>query len=227
LAGAFVLHKSFSSHAFFHPLLVIGGAVALGIGFGFLFNLITMWIQKESEGIFIVLILGLLSLCFGLARVLELDELLATMTMGIVVVNFNPKKEKIFKVLERYTEQLFFVLFFTVSGMHLQFSVLYRSFGIVLVFVLLRAIGKFAGVFIGASIGKAALKVRQYTAGGLIPQGGIVIGLALIICQNTAFSHFSNILLNVIIGATVIHELIGPVLSRFVLKKAGEIEISN
>jgi len=60
--------------------------------------------------------------------------------------------------------------------------------------------------------------------GGLIPQGGIVIGLALMIKQNHAFDEISDIIISVIIGATIIHELIGPIIAKISLIKAGEIK---
>jgi hypothetical protein len=66
--------------------------------------------------------------------------------------------------------------------------------------------------------------VKNYTAGGLIPQGGIVIGLALLINQDPAFSAIADPFINIILGATVIHELIGPVVAKFSLRKAGEID---
>ena len=87
--------------------------------------------KKETEGAFIIVILALLTLCFGVATEIGVDELLATMTMGICVVNFNPKRELIFRIMERYTEELIFVLFFTVSGMHLSFSVLITSYTLI------------------------------------------------------------------------------------------------
>ncbi len=205
------------------PAVEIIGGVLLGIALGFAFNLITRFIQKESEGVLIVLVFAFLSFCFGLATLLGLDELLAAMTMGAVVVNFNAKKEKIFRLLERYTEQLVFVLFFTLSGMHLSFSVLQKYYLLVLFFVIARSVGKVTGAMTGAHLAKSSPKVKKYTAAGLIPQGGIVVGLALIIRQNPAFAFISDIMINVIIGATIIHELIGPVLAEWTLKKAGEI----
>jgi hypothetical protein len=33
--------------------------------------------------------------------------------------------------------------------------------------------------------------------------------------------------LNVIIGATIIHEIIGPIISKFALEKAGEITVNK
>jgi len=66
--------------------------------------------------------------------------------------------------------------------------------------------------------------VKKYAAGGLIPQGGIVIGLALLIKQNPTFDGISDIIISVILGATIIHEIIGPILAKIALKKAGEIK---
>jgi len=205
----------------------IFGAIGVGTLFGLIFNQITRWIKRESEGIFIVILLGLLLVCFGLAKTFNFDELLATMIMGVVVVNFNSNHQKIFKILERYTEQLVFVLFFTISGMQLKFDVLADYYWLVLFFVLFRSAGKFTGTYVGAILSKASPRVKKYTAGGLIPQGGIVIGLALLIKQNPTFDQFSDILLSIIIGATVIHELIGPVIAEYSLKKAGELKMEK
>ncbi len=198
------------------------GAILVGGVVGFIFNKASQHLAKSSEGMMITIIIGFLSLCFGISSYLEVDELLAIMFMGFMVINFNKKQELIFQLLERYTEQLVFILFFTISGMHLDISVLGNVFLVVLLFVILRALGKFTGVLVGAR--KASREVKKYTAGGLIPQGGIVIGLALMIKYNPVFSSISDEFINIILGATVIHEVIGPVITKLSLKKAGEIE---
>jgi Kef-type K+ transport system membrane component KefB len=224
VANAFILHQGFNIYSsLLKPLMIIGGSIILGIIFGFIFNGITLLVERESEGVYIVLILALLALCFGIASLLGFDELLSTMTMGTIVVNFNPKREQIFQILERYTEQLIFILFFTLSGMHLNFSVLSTYLVLMIFFVIFRAAGKLSGTMVGASLSKSSDTVRKYTAGGLIPQGGIVIGLALLMKQNPSFDAISDIIISVIVGATIVHEIIGPVFSKMTLKKAGEI----
>ena len=224
IARVFVTGSGFSIYSsLVQPLLVVIGSIALGIAFGLIFNWVTSFIKKETEGVYIVLILGILAFCFGIARYLHFDELLSTMTMGAVVVNYNAKSNMVFKILERYTDELIFVVFFTISGMYLDFSVLASCFGLVLLFVLFRDAGKILGTWTGAVISKAPPKIKKYTAGGLIPQGGIVIGLALVIRQNSIFSNFSDIVISIIIGATVIHEFVGPIFIKLALMKAGEI----
>jgi len=225
IASILILNQNFNiSYSLTSPLITIFGAILLGTIFGFLFNGITSIFKKETEGGFIVIILCLLLLCFGAAMLFGVDELLATMTMGAIVVNFNPLREKIFKILERYTEELIFVLFFTLSGMHLNFSILTTSLILIVFFVVFRTIGKISGTMIGATIAKSPPKIKKYVAGGLIPQGGIVIGLALLIKQNSTFDILSDIIISVIIGATIIHELIGPIVAKIALTKAGEIK---
>lgn len=227
IAGAFALNSSFSlTSSILAPLITIGGSIMLGAIMGFIFNAIMLTIKRDSDGSLIVLIFGLLLLCFGTATLLGLEELLATMSMGVIVINFNSKKDKIFKIIEQNTEELIFVLFFTLSGMHLNFSVLSTAYILILFFIVFRVIGKFSGTILGASISKSSTTVKKYTAYGLIPQGGIVIGLALMMKQNQAFDYISDVIITIIIGATIIHELIGPMLAKMALKKAGEIQDS-
>jgi len=223
IASICIHHEHFEIYSIAQPFIKISGSILGGCLFGFFLNILTKIIDKETEGVLIALIIGLLSLCYGLAGMLGIDELLSTMTMGVVVVNNNIKKEKIFKILERYTEELILVLFFTLSAMHLDFSVMISNYLFIIIFVVFRSIGKFTGTMVGAKLSNSSLSVQKYTVGGLIPQGGIVIGLALVIKQNPAFNSISDIILNVIIGATIIHEIIGPVVSKMALEKAGEI----
>lgn len=224
IAQASITHQAFSlSSSILKPFLVIGGSILLGVVMGFILNLLCKMVGEKSEGILIVIITGLITACFGVASLINLDQLLSTMVMGAVVVNYNPFSEKIFSMLERYTEELIFVVFFCISGLHLNFSILVSSLGLVFIFFVFRTIGKVLGAYTGASIGGASDKVKKYTGGGLIPQGGIVIGLALLIKQMTVFSPVADAIVNIIIGATVIHELLGPITSKWTLKKAGEI----
>jgi len=224
LSQTLVLHEKLSfSSTVWAPAVDIFGAVALGTAFGFAFNLLTRLLSRETEGVLIVAVLATLSLCFGVASLIGVDELLSTMTMGMIVVNYNRLREKIFKILERYTEEMIFVLFFTLSGMHLSFSTLAQHLALVAFFVAFRTVGKVLGAVVGAQVARSPSKVKKYAAGGLIPQGGIVVGLALLMQQNHAFDDISDIVINVIIGATVIHEIAGPIISKAAIKAAGEI----
>ena len=223
LAAILTAHASLHASSLVTPFLGIGGAILLGIMLGIVFHVVSRVIHGEQEGLFIVLILAILTLCYGIATLLGLDQLLATMSVGVTVVNFGHERDKIFRLVETYAEPLVFVLFFTISGMYLDFQILFKFFPVVLLFVAFRSVGKLAGAYAGASLARAVRSVRRYTGWGLIPQGGIVIGLALAMKQDPALASLSDVLLNVIIGATVIHELIGPLTAKLALHKAGEL----
>nr|WP_320048574.1 cation:proton antiporter [uncultured Desulfuromonas sp.] len=222
-AAMFLLQQSLQTSSLVAPLVKIVGSLAVGIVFGWLFNRLIPLIRHEKEGVLITLVFSLLALCYGVAGSLDGDELLSTMAMGIVVTNFNPHRETIFQVLERYTEELIFVLFFTLSAMHLDFSVLLANLPTIALFVVFRSLGKWSGSMLGGRLAHSSRAVQRYTVGGLLPQGGIVIGLALLIRQNPTFSDLADVLVNVIIGATVVHEIIGPLVSKTALRLAGEL----
>ena len=180
--------------------------------------------QISSEGQWIIVIFSLIILCVGLSKLLHVDELLSCMTMGVVVANKCKHQKEIFRILERYTEDLIFLFFFVLSGLHLDISTIPQVTAIIFIFVLLRTAGKYIGANIGARMAKADRSIQKYTAGGLLPQAGIVIGLVLSIHQNEAFKGISEILLAIIMGATILHELIGPIATKHSLMKAGEIK---
>ncbi len=202
----------------------IGGALIMGILFGLLFNYIMSVLKKESEGALIVMIFGILLLCYGTASWFGFDELLSTMVLGVVVVNFNKQQKKIFTIIERYTDELIFVIFFTLSGLHLNLSAITGGAIIIAVFIIARALGKYTGTYMATSLLGADDKIRKYTAGGLFPQGGIVIGLALLLSKNPSVSEYASLIIGIVIGTSLIHELLGPVIAKATLKKVGEIK---
>jgi Kef-type K+ transport system membrane component KefB len=223
IAAIFASSTSMNAGALFSPLIGIAVSIALGVSCGLLFHFATVPLRNVPEGLYIAIIMAILSVCYGLATLLNIDQLLATMTVGITVVNFGRHRDRIFRLIEEYAEPLVFVLFFTISGMYLDFGILAKFFPFVLLFVVFRAMGKLGGAFAGAFLARTSRNVRRYTGWGLLSQGGIVIGLALIMRQNSAFVDISNIIVSVTIGATVIHELIGPITSKLALQKAGEL----
>ena len=224
VALVLITHRISGVGAVFEPLIAVGGALAVGAVSGMAFRFAPRWLRGESDGLQIALLVGLLGICYGVSALLELDQLLATMAMGITVVNTSRRQERpyIFHLLEESVEPIVFIVFFTVSGMLLDVTVLFRYLPVVLLFVAFRSAGKLVGAYLGARLGGAAQAVRRYAGWGLIPQGGIVIGLALLARQNAGLAPISHILLNVIIGATVIHELIGPLTAKLAITRSGE-----
>lgn len=204
-------------------MILIG--VGIGTVGGLAFNTLTELFRRETEGALIVLIFAALTLVFGTVRLWGGDELLGTLSMGTIVANFNPRRQMIFKMLERYTEELIFALFFTLSGMLLDLEMLGATVGLIVGFVVLRSMGKWLGSRGGTALSHASAQVKRHLFWALLPQGGIVIGLALLLKNNPDFTGVADTVMSVTLGATVIHELVGPLLARRALQKAGEIAV--
>ncbi|MBI9065225.1 MAG: cation:proton antiporter, partial [Marinilabiliaceae bacterium] len=165
--------------AFFLLFYPIGGALALGICLAYLMMVTFHLLPKKEEGQWIVVIVSLIVICVGVCKWLHLDTLLAAMTMGIIIVNRSKYHHHIFRIIERYTEELIFLFFFILSGLHLNITTIPQALPLILLFVILRILGKYTGAWWGGKLAKSDASIIKHTAGGLIPQAGIVIGLVL------------------------------------------------
>ena len=203
------------------PLKDIILSILVGILGGFLIFILTKKVNRDS-GI-IVLVFGSLFLTYSIAEYLKLDPLLSTMSAGATVVNMKIDTNKLFVTIEKYYEELIFILFFVLGGAFLQIKAFVMALLVVIFFIIIRFAGKFSGVFIGSKLSKAPKVISKYLAFGLFPQGGIVVGLALTVAKFPQFHKFSVYLINIILGTTALHELLGPISSRFAISKAGEL----
>jgi len=213
-------------HILYSIFYKITGAVVTGLVMGFLFNKVTSILKINNNKSLLVIFLASLSLTYGLATFLGFDELFSTLTLGFVIRNYNKVDDKIVDITENGIEELIFLIFFVFSAMNFNTS---SITGIIIlligVFILIRLTGKFLGMRLGTSLLKMSPNVKKYAFAGLIPQGGIVLGLSLLISQQEMFKDFSNLLIGIIMGATIIHEFSGPFISKSILKKTKEIEI--
>lgn len=206
----------------------VGGGILVGIGAAIVMNIFLNYSNKiKGEGNWIIITLSLIAMCYGAAAYFEVDELLACMLMGLIVVNTSENHELVFNTLERYTEELIFLFFFVLSGLQLNIQLIPQALLPISAFVLLRIIGKYSGCYLGGRFVNSEAKIKKYTAGGLVPQGGIVIGLVLLLNQYEVFSEFYDILLAVVMGSVIINEIIGPLAAKHSLKQAGETSDEN
>jgi Kef-type K+ transport system membrane component KefB len=158
-------------------------------------------------------------LVYSISRKYGLDPLLSSLVMGVVMSNLSNEFFLVKKEFDHHLKDIIFLLFFTISAMHLNIYVLLSMPFVVLMYVLFRIAGKVLGVWYGGKISGAAMEVRRYLGLALFPQAGIAIGLALSMQENPDFIVIAPIVLNIIIATTMVHELIGPLLTRYVLQK--------
>lgn len=206
--------------------LNIFGSIGVGIATGVIMNILSRAFKISEGSHWVILLLAFIVVCYGAAKIMHVDEILAPMVFGMFVVNTSKEAKLIFAVLEKGMEELIFLVFFVLSGMQLNITVLPNALKFILLFAVVRFFGKVAGVQLGGKLSHADPTIRRYVTGGLLPQGGIIIGLALMVKETEGLENIGRILVNMVMGLTLLAEFVGPVIARISLKKAGELQSS-
>ena len=220
VAHQIMASESASIYATIGPsLFEIAGSLVLGVTTGFLIDFINNLLRKNNE--MLTIGLALLLLCGEGARMLNLSPLLAGMAAGFTIVNRDHRDMRIFRILNTF-EPPIYVLFFTLAGIHLEFSTLLATGWIGLAYFFLRSIGKITGSYFGAGITTAPITVQRYLGYTLMPQAGVAIGLIFLINSDPALHEFSAIITPVVLAGVMLSELIGPISAKAAIKMAGE-----
>ncbi len=179
---------------------------------------------------------------FGTWFDLELSSLLTCMMLGAVFCNLRKDAIVILDGIDRWTPALF-MLFFILSGAELDFSVITLPVvALCVVYLIARSLGKYFGARFGCSLEKKDKNVTKYLGLTLLPQAGVAIGMArsasntfraiadAALEENHLFTGanylygLAGTITAVVLCATLVYELIGPVITKIALTKAGEIK---
>ena len=228
------------------PLLEIVLALSIGAIIGIVLTLAMKWFKSRSNRLICMLASTFLcvSLCslFGLWFGIELSSLLTCMMMGAVFCNLRKDALNIIEGIERWTPALF-MLFFILSGSELDFTTIsLPTIGICLIYLVARSCGKYFGARWGCSINKTDPNVKKFLGFTLLPQAGVAIGMArsasstfkalgeqiIKVDPNFEGVEYLNSLgvtiTAVVLCATLVYELFGPLVTKMALRKAGEIK---
>jgi NhaP-type Na+/H+ or K+/H+ antiporter len=230
------------------PSIEIFGSLILGFVLGFLMRFVIDFFKSRNNHVIMIIAFTLVGVgvCELLGKItilgenLEFSSLLTCMMIGAAYENLGKNSELVerdFSLIERWTPALF-MLFFVLSGAHLITSgkdLLNSGVNIItviivlLVYLLARSLGKYFGSFIGCKITKREKHITNYLGITLLPQAGVAIGMANQISSMEAFSHngSGDIIVCVVLCATLVYELIGPLLTKWSLSKAGEIPLED
>ena len=159
----------------------------------------------------------------------ELSSLLICMMAGATYINLSKDSEKTLDLYDRFTNPIF-MMFFVISGASLDLTVFFNEGGLMVllvagIYIIFRIIGKCSGAALGATATKSEPAVKKYLGLTLIPQAGVAIGLAT--TASYLFTEHGDpyegaLIIAVILTSTLVYELIGPLLAKYALQKAGE-----
>ncbi|HKL94213.1 MAG TPA: cation:proton antiporter [Clostridia bacterium] len=201
-----------------NPVKEIFGALLFGALLGVVLAFLTKWFTGRGNRLSATIAMVLL--CVGVSSALGFSSLLACMAMSAVYVNLSKVTDKVFEQVDRLTPPLF-MLFFILSGATLNVTILPAVGVIGIIYIVARVVGKYVGTIAGAKVSNAKPVVTKYLGFTLIPQAGVAIGLAGAALK--VVPEYGVQIQTIILCATVIYELIGPLVTKFALKKAGEI----
>jgi Kef-type K+ transport system membrane component KefB/predicted transcriptional regulator len=225
VAGVITRHEQGGlSHALTGLAYHIPVAVFLGGAAGLILIRILKKIDDPEK--LLAFTVGTVLLVIGIAIKFDLDVILATMTLGVVLVNIGRKRmASCFNLMQRFSVPIY-ILFFVFVGALLKFELgNVVTWLLVAAYVIGSIVGKTSGAYLGAVYSKAVRTIRNYLGFCLYPQGGIAVGLLILASQKFDSRTSAEMLLVVIIGAFIL-QMIGPLGVKFGAKKAGELGLN-
>jgi Kef-type K+ transport system membrane component KefB len=195
----------------------VGGALVVGIAIGLPMALMTGRLEKgeptQAEA------LGLVLLCGGISVWLDVSYILAAMVLGATVASRANHHRRPFRAIEGI-EWPFMILFFVLSGASLHIGSLLEAGALGAAYVVLRASGLISGAWLGGRVADVDPVVRRWVGTALLPQAGVALGMALLAAQQ--FPELKDTIIPVVIGSTVVFEIVGPMVIRRAVEAAGE-----
>ncbi|CCO22358.1 cation:proton antiporter [Maridesulfovibrio hydrothermalis] len=199
----------------------IGLAVLIGILLGGPMSYLTGYLKSGEHTLLEAL--GMVCLCGGVAMWLDVSFLLAAMTMGAVVVNFAKYEDCSFHSIKGI-EWPVIVLFFLFAGVNIELEHITSNQKLIVLYIVLRIVSRFIGSIIGSRVGGESSVFGKWMGMALMPQAGVALGMALTAAHRV--ESFREII-SIIAATTIFFEIVGPICTRFALKKVGNISLKK
>lgn len=224
------------------PSVELIGSLVVGVVVGLIVSKIINIIKStdsQKEEVFLVTAIFAVFTTVALANMglhigsleIHLSPILTPMIMGVTITNSITKvrSHDISMVVEKFTSPIM-VAFFTLAGAELIVAFAgneginyYYIAGITAMYITVRAIGKVSGAYLGAKLMNSHTNVKKYLGICLLPQAGVALGMAY--QARTDFGEEGITILIVVLIATLVYELFGPIGVKYSLDKSNEIQI--
>lgn len=214
-----------------NPMLEVIGSLLLGLIMGIIFTMVEKLFHSNTRRMSISITFVLLTAALSMLRMdipgteieLGFSSLLVCMMLGTVFCNICDFSADIMDRVDKWTAPLF-VLFFVLSGAELDLGV-FSSLTVVAIgvaYIITRSAGKYIGAFVSAKAMKCEPQICKYLGVTLLPQAGVALGMSATVAQELGGE--GAIIRNIVLFSVLIYELLGPMLTKIALIKAGEIE---
>jgi trehalose-6-phosphate synthase/Kef-type K+ transport system membrane component KefB len=196
----------------------IGGAVAFGVFVGAVFALYLRYVGREVP-LVLVVVCGLLS---QIGTTQQFEPLLAAVAAGLVIENLSVAQGDALKGAVQRGATPVLVLFFAAVGASLRLDAL-ATVGLIALAASALRVGLIRiGVQAGTRLARINGQGAKYAWTGLISQAGVTLGFASVVASE--FPDWGPRLQTLLVALIALHELAGPLLFRYGLVQAGELE---
>ena len=206
--------------------------IVLSLGLGALMGVILTKIEKLFNSntnrlnmtiAFVFLTVSLAKLEFHIGPVtIGFSSLLVCMMLGTLFCNLCPLSDELMEKADRWTSPLF-ALFFVLSGAELELDV-FADLMIVLLgllYIVARSAGKYLGAYCSARALGCSRSVYHNLGITLLPQAGVALGMCVTARE---LGEAGELICNITLFAILIYELVGPMLTKQALQRAGDIQ---
>ena len=214
-----------------NPMLEVTASFALGTVLGLIYTFIEKFFHSRSKRLTVAITFVIFAVAFsklhfdfpGTEVEIGFSSLLVCMMMATVFCNICPSSEELMAKTDRWTAPLF-VLFFVISGAELDLSVFKDGAAVLvgIIYILFRSVGKMGGAAISSKWMKCSPLIQKWLGITLLPQAGVALGMAITVAAQLGAE--GAIIRSIILFSVLIYELVGPMLTKIALTKAGEIE---
>ncbi len=212
--------------------LVVGGLI------GLLLSLVPRFFKSRDNRL--IATVFAVFCCLGICTLFEhlekaynfpftLSDLWVCMMAGAVFVNVRREASQMMEGTDHWTPPIL-MLFFILSGAELNVATFFGNWQLVvciLLYIFARCLGKYFGARLGATITHADTNVRKYLGVTLFPQAGVAIGMATMCKQEFTKAGYPDVgtgIVTITMCAVMVYELLGPILTKWALGRAGEID---
>ena len=211
-----------------NPLVEIVASLLLGAVMGWLLTQLEKLFHSNTNRLnvtiaFVFLTASLAMMDFHVGPVhIGFSSLLVCMMLGTVFCNLCPLSNDLMEKSDRWTSPLF-ALFFVISGAELELSVFANIaiVGVGLVYILFRSAGKIVGAYMSTKWTHCPPAVCKYLGITLLPQAGVALGMCLTARQ---LGEQGNLIRNIVLFSVLVYELVGPMMTKWALTRAGDIQ---
>jgi Kef-type K+ transport system membrane component KefB len=196
----------------------LGGSMVAGllIGMG-----LAWYIRTVNAALPIVLVLGSFGVAL-LSKELGLKTLIVGLSAGLTMANvYRQQAHGLFERVEELSVPVYAV-FFAVAGAKVDPSLLAGLWVFVVLYVLLRGAAVWAGTGLGCKLAGVEAPGSRWVWTAFVPQAGISLALAVVVEEQFAAFAFSEKVFGILLSSIAINELLGPILFKFGLGRAGE-----